>query len=149
MRMMLKITTHAASKSLTDLTKFVNKLAEPNVRCLIRSIERRAVKDDVDDGDDALNAESGQGHWPFVYLVEIEARGKALADQSRPSKKAKRNGKSREAEVDEEEEEDGIDEITPTQKALASIIALMQMIATEEDCPIVDCLGIWSVQSHS
>lgn len=71
-RAIVRMVTSAANNALTV---FINKLTvngTTGLQCHIRSIERRAKKDAVDTADEAEAQD--EGHWPFVYLIEVEAR---------------------------------------------------------------------------
>ncbi|UZJ54462.1 hypothetical protein CBS101457_003782 [Exobasidium rhododendri] len=126
MRMMLHLKTTTASDALTYLMAAVTSCTGDAVRCHVRYIERRAIKDAVDHIDD-MKAED-DGHWPFVYLVELEGRGVGL--QSQIEQNALHRGLAEEASAG---------------NALSSVfIQTLEKVKSEGQSTLT-CLGLWSV----
>lgn len=140
MRMMLRMETAADSLALTTLMATVASSHDGGdgndgqTAPRIRSIERRAKKDAVDGSSDKVTA--SEGHWPFVYLIELEASWRERGDQAGPAKLARRPN-------EDGGERPGRTPRISLQDTFQRTLARMQ--AAEEHDSTLACLGLWAV----
>ena len=134
MRMMLRMETAADSSALTTLLATVASSNEGETAPRIRSIERRAKKDAVDGSSDKPSA--SEGHWPVIYLIELEASRRERGDLAGPAKQTRRPNEGGGERPD----------LTPRiclQDTFQRTLASMQ--AAEEHDSTLACLGLWAV----
>jgi prephenate dehydratase len=132
-RAMVRIETSATSNALSE---FISELSISEMSCHTRSIERRAKKDAVDVVD--MSTILDEGHWPFVYLIEVEARKSNYSNGHEVNRSASRASKRASKDGDEE----ALDFAATFYGVLHTAMACARESQGSESSAIL--LGMWS-----